>query len=151
MVRDYFDGVVTKDDANAVRKLFAKVIENLTAQGNSTAELADGELIAATLLSQYDIDIPVDYAVDYFNGYAQKHLFDFFAGSGNLNVDDSGTERLMVKIIMNLLITHTVDDLTDGSRISAAMMRDYNITVTSDYTRAFYGKWVETVRNESKR
>jgi len=79
MVRDYFDGIMLRKNAQAVRKLLVNVIESLTAQGNSVAELADGGLIAATLLSQYDIDIPVDCAQDYFNNYAQQnlpHLFD---------------------------------------------------------------------------
>jgi hypothetical protein len=79
MVRDYFDGVMLRADAHAVKKLLVNVIESLLKQGNAAPNLADGGLISTTLMSQYDIDIPVDYAYDYFNNYCQKnlpHLFD---------------------------------------------------------------------------
>jgi hypothetical protein len=79
MVRDYFDGVMLRKDADSVKKLLLNVIDSLLEQGNTAPNLADGGLISATLMSQYDIDIPVDYANEYFQNYAQKnlpHLFD---------------------------------------------------------------------------
>jgi hypothetical protein len=78
MVLDYFDGTMLRSEANAVKKLLVNVIESLLSQGNTAPNLADGGLISATLMSQHNIDIPVDYALDYFNNYAQKHLPHLF-------------------------------------------------------------------------
>jgi len=78
MVLDYFDGTMLRSEANAVKKLLVNVIESLLLQGNTVPNLADGGLISTTLMSQHDIDIPVAYAHDYFNNYAQKHLPHLF-------------------------------------------------------------------------
>jgi hypothetical protein len=74
---------------------------------------------------------------------------DFFTGTGEFSLGAS--EKLMVKIIEELLTRNSVDDLMDGELISATLMRDYHIAVSADYTRAFFGKWVETVRSRTKR
>jgi hypothetical protein len=71
-VLDFFTGSggITANSA-AVEKLMVSIIENLLARGNKPGDLADGSLIAFTLLNEHYIAIPAVYARDYFAGYVQ--------------------------------------------------------------------------------
>jgi len=71
-VLDFFTGSggITADSA-AVERLMVSIVENLLARGNKPGDLADGTLIAFTLLNEYYIAIPAVYARDYFARYVQ--------------------------------------------------------------------------------
>ena len=73
-ILDCFVGVgdfLRQPNSEVTEKLMTNIIENLLAQGNSVEDLTDGGLIAATIMSQYDIDVSVDYARDFYKKYVQ--------------------------------------------------------------------------------
>jgi hypothetical protein len=79
-----------------------------------------------------------------------KMIFDFFTGSGKITVDTDTVNKLMIKTIENLFARgNSVEDLTDGTKISDAVMNEYYISIPVNFSRDYFAHYVKTVRNST--
>jgi len=77
-------------------------------------------------------------------------ILDFFTGSGKINLDTDAVNRLMIKTIESLFARgNSVEDLTDGVKISEALINEHYIPLPVNFSREFFAHYVQTVRNST--